>query len=128
MLYAYAEWQFRRGRRLGDGSTEGDNKDSVVRQQSKFFGKKKEEARKTFEGPPEFPEPLRYLWSWFQEISLGIASNGMSYPVITWRDLEAWSNLTGQELQPREARNIIGLGNLRANIMSEKPKTDAGKN
>lgn len=52
----------------------------------------------------------------------------MSYPVITWTELDAWASRTRQDPDPREARTIIILGTMHANIMSEKLKTDAGKN
>lgn len=76
---------------------------------------------------PQLPEPLRYLWTWFQEIIRGVQGNGYSYPVITWEALDCWARLTRQDVSPREAKTLIVLGTMHANIMSEKIKTDAGK-
>lgn len=78
--------------------------------------------------PPEFPEALRYLWTWFLELLGGLQGNGFSYPVIGWSDLDCWSRLTGQEVSPREARTIVKLGVMHANILSEKPKSNGNKN
>lgn len=77
--------------------------------------------------PPEFPHPIRYVWLWFQEIVRGVQGNGWSFPIITWSELESWSRLTQTELLPREARTIIALGTMQANIMSEKKRSDGGK-
>jgi hypothetical protein len=78
--------------------------------------------------PPEFPHAIGYVWQWFAEVVRGIQGNGYSYPVITWTELDCWARLTRQEISPREARTIIILGTMHANIMSEKIKKDAGKN
>ncbi len=76
---------------------------------------------------PIFPEPLRYVWNWYQELRAGVQGNGTTYPVITWEALHCWSRLMRQEIAPREARTIISLGNLWAGIMGEK-KPDAANN
>lgn len=77
--------------------------------------------------PPEFPQPIGYVWFWFQEIIRGIQGNGWSVPLITWSDLDSWSRLTATELMPREAKTIIALGVIRTNVMSEKKSKDGGK-
>lgn len=38
----------------------------------------------------------------------------------TWQDLAAWAALTGEILQPWESRCLIGLGALRAHILTEE--------
>jgi hypothetical protein len=70
--------------------------------------------------PPPFPEPLSYLWDWFKEIRPGVQGNGYSYPVITWTEFDCWANRMKQDPEPREARAIIILGTMHANILSEK--------
>lgn len=70
------------------------------------------------EGPP-FPDLLDYLWTWFAEISIGIASTGMAPPVVTWADVAAWRQQTGEVMEPWEARAIVSLGALRAGIAAE---------
>jgi hypothetical protein len=78
--------------------------------------------------PPEFPEPLAYIWASFCEIIQGIQGNGWSHPVITWECLAAWSRLTENVLEPREAIAIIKLGSLRAGILNEAlNKKNGGK-
>ncbi len=76
--------------------------------------------------PPPFPEPLRYVWNWYQEIRAGVQGNGMIYPVVTWEALDCWARLMRQQVQPRDYRTIIALSNMWASIMGEK-KPDAGK-
>ncbi len=71
------------------------------------------------EGPP-FPEPLDYLWSWFVGHSAGMASGGMSYPVITWEGLRAWSLQMRVDLEPWEADLMINLSCIRSNVHAEK--------
>jgi hypothetical protein len=76
------------------------------------------------EGPP-FPDEVEYLWRWFNELSLGIASNGMSPAQVTWRDVEAWARMTSRSLATWEARALVTLGVARANIAAQeaaKPK------
>lgn len=59
------------------------------------------------------------------EISLGVAANGMSPVQIAWRDLVDWSDLTGNALEPWEARALVTLGVVRMNIQSEKLTTES---
>lgn len=62
----------------------------------------------------------------FLELSLGITSNGMAPPVITWVDVQAFDIAGDHGLQPWEKRMLVKLGNLRASIMAEeKPKKPA---
>jgi hypothetical protein len=121
-LYVYAEWHFRNGRKLGNGGTEGDHRKSAAAQFAKLGIKTKVEIP-----PPEFPAAIGHVWHWFQEIIRGVQGNGYSYPVITWTELDCWARLTRRDISPREARTIIVLGTMHANIMSEKIKTDGGK-
>lgn len=68
---------------------------------------------------PAFPDILDYLWRFYGEVSLGIASNGMGPAQITWRDVAAWTWLTGNVLEPWEARCLVQLGLVRASVVSE---------
>jgi hypothetical protein len=122
-LYAYAEWDFRNGRKLGDGATEGQHKTSAAKQMEALGWKTA--ASEVLIPPPEFPHAIAHVWQWFHEVVRGVQGNGMSYPVITWTELDCWARLTQQEISPREAKTIIVLGTMHANIMSEKTKTDA---
>jgi hypothetical protein len=77
--------------------------------------------------PPPFPEPLRYLWEWFCEILQGIDGNGWSQPVVSWMAIDSWSRMTRQEVAPRDARTIVRMGVMRANILAEKPKANGSQ-
>ena len=78
------------------------------------------------EGPP-FPEPLDYLWMWFVLHSMGMASGGMSYPVITWEGLHAWSSQMQIDLEPWEAEVMVTLSVARANVHAEKMEAERKK-
>jgi hypothetical protein len=69
------------------------------------------------------PDLLRYLWDWFEEISLGLSSDGFGPPLVTWEALAAWCCLTLNALEPWEATTLVRLGRQKAHIDSEpKPK------
>jgi hypothetical protein len=82
------------------------------------MGNKKAAAQANPEGPP-FPEPLDYLWSWFNVHSRGLASGGEGYPPVTWEGLRAWSAQMHIDLEPWEAETLITLGFMRVNIYAE---------
>jgi hypothetical protein len=66
---------------------------------------------------------LRYVWNWFCELASGLAVTGMAPSVVTWEGLESWARQMGVDLEPREARTLVRLGQKRAEILSEeKPK------
>jgi hypothetical protein len=69
---------------------------------------------------PDFPWPLEYLWNDFNEISLGLASNGFGAALITWESLQAWQRLRGLEIDPNDASTLIRLSHRRAVILEEK--------
>lgn len=59
----------------------------------------------------------------------GIAPNGMAPVAIGWRDLSAWCDLTGNVLEPWEARLIVRLSSVRAQIAGENDgKPDGNSN
>ena len=61
---------------------------------------------------------LAYLWEYFNEISMGMSMNGMSYPTISWKCLAAWRELMRIDLEPWEWRALLKLGGLRATVLS----------
>jgi hypothetical protein len=71
------------------------------------------------EAPP-FPEVVAYLWGWFNEIIAGVPAGGMGPQVMTWSDLRAWADLTGEAVEPWEARALVRLGITRASVLSEE--------
>lgn len=60
------------------------------------------------EGPP-FPEALRYLWGWWQELELGRTWREGSPSAVTFAEVRAWSELTGTELRPDEAVALVEI-------------------
>ncbi|MCW5695776.1 MAG: hypothetical protein KIS96_03465 [Bauldia sp.] len=121
-LLEWAEHEFRLDRKLDDGATERDHLESAARQ-LKALGRQPK-AEPTVDGPP-FPDELDYLYRWFMEISLGLASSGMAPAVVTWRDITDWQEQTGEIVEPWEARALVSLGALRASIAVEKTKKKA---
>ncbi|OFX06350.1 MAG: hypothetical protein A3E78_11675 [Alphaproteobacteria bacterium RIFCSPHIGHO2_12_FULL_63_12] len=71
------------------------------------------------EAPP-FPNLITYLWIWFWEIHNGCGSNGWGPAEITWRDLSAWSELTGNFLEPWECAALMQLSASYVRIRSAK--------
>ena len=104
-LYRYAEWDFRNGRRLGDGASEGDHRKSAAAQFAKLGIKPKHDV---VIPPPEFPHAIGHVWTWFTEVIRGVQGNGYSYPVITWTELDCWARLTRQEISPTDNRVYTG--------------------
>ena len=124
-LVDWAEFEFRKGRKTSDGSTEGEQYESAARQLA-ALGKTKAAALASPEGPP-FPEELGYLWGWFLLHSMGMSSGGMSYPVITWEGLHAWSLQMRIDLAPWESEVMMSLSCTRANVHAEKTMADRKK-
>jgi hypothetical protein len=78
------------------------------------------------ESPP-FPEPLGYLWAWFVQHSMGMASGGMAHPVITWEGLLAWSLQMHIDIEPWEAEVMMSLSCARANVHAEHMEPERKK-
>lgn len=94
----------------------GDHAESAARQFAKLGMKPK--IAPVIEGP-ECPRQLVYLWNYFHEISMGLASNGMGPPLVTWESLVAWSRFSRVALMGWEARALVDLGYKRAIVQSE---------
>lgn len=115
---AFAEHNFRLDVRRPDGSTERDHLEAAQRQIDNIPNWKGN--REAVPPSPPFPTQLAYLWRWFVELSMGIASNGMGPAVVTWEALDAWSrSFLRIDLSYWEALTLIRLGNARAVIESE---------
>lgn len=54
---------------------------------------------------------------------MGLAQNGMAPPAVTWEGLKAWCEQMRVTLEPWEARAMVTLGTVRANVDAET-KTD----
>lgn len=68
---------------------------------------------------PKLPPLLAYLWGWFGEFAMGMASGGMGPAVATWEGLTAWCARMRVDLEPWEAKAMIRLGHIRAVVQSE---------
>jgi len=115
----YAEHAFRLGARHDDGASVGDHLESGAEQMRKFGLKPKVAV---LPDAPPFPDPLLYLWTWFNEHCLGLACSGMAPPMATWESLSAWCALTRISLEPWEANAMISMSAKRAQISMEKTK------
>ncbi len=125
-LLAFAEHEFRLGRKRADGASEREHLDAAQRQIAQLPGwKGKKEIIP--EGPP-FPADLGYLWELFVGHSLGLSANGMGPALVTWEGLHAWCELMGHELEHWEALALVRLGHLRAVIESENASKDRSPN
>lgn len=117
----YAEYVFRRGQTVADGSTQGDHLDSAARQLATLPGRKRTAPTIIIPDEPPFPEELRYLFFWFIDICAGLASTGFGPAMVTWEAITAWQRLMDiGPVEPWEVRVLVDLGILRARVSSEK--------
>jgi hypothetical protein len=66
---------------------------------------------------------LRHVWEWFIEINAAATGGGGMGPVtISWVDLKAWADMTGEQPEPWEVRLILQLSNLQARIAADASK------
>lgn len=115
-LLRYAEHEARRSRKLGDGATAGEHADAAADIWAKT-GKRPKVAPQA-DAPP-FPFEIEHVWSWFNEIIAGCEA-GWGPAIITWISLDAWCAMTGNALEPWEARALVRLGARRANVLTEE--------
>lgn len=69
---------------------------------------------------PYCPDELVHVWNWFAEIISGVAPNGMGPSQVTWRDVLAWSQLTGEQPSAFEVRVILGLSGKRVEVLESE--------
>lgn len=62
---------------------------------------------------------LAYLWGWFLELHNGRGAGFSTLNPITYTDIEAWSRLSGNELQAWEVKAIKAI-----DAVACKPKDD----
>lgn len=66
------------------------------------------------------------MWEWYCDISPGASGGGGMGPVtITWLDLGAWCERVHETLEPWEARLIVRLSVMQANIEGEEAEKRA---
>lgn len=110
-------------RKTSDGASYGDHAESARRQFEKLG---KTPKRPIIAEEPEFPQLIDHLWRWFNEIIAGVPPGGFGPQVMPWSDMRAWCELTGERLEPWEARALIRLGIVRVNVLSEEVKSSGG--
>ncbi len=67
------------------------------------------DAEPVVQEAPEFPEPVGYVWDWFQELAGRRTGGGVGPNPLTHQEIEAWSRLTGVTLELRELRLLLRL-------------------
>lgn len=72
-----------------------------------------------FTQPVERPVELDYLWRWFIELHHARSNNGMGPSVITYQDILAWSQMTGNRPQRFELETIKSLDHIYFESLTE---------
>jgi hypothetical protein len=94
-----------------DGSSQRDHLEAVERTMNRPLA--------ALDGPP-LPDICEHIWRWFQELSAGRGSNGFGINPIGYRDIEAWSTLTGTIVRPGEVKTIMILDQTFLRVISAK--------
>lgn len=76
---------------------------------------------------PPFPAQLDYLWQYYCQHTLGMASSGMAPAKVTWEGLKSWCRLMKIKLDPEEALVLVRLGHESAVAQSEEINKAAKK-
>jgi len=116
----FAEYEFRRNRKVSDGATEGDHLESGARQLANMPGKRRRVIEEIIPEAPPFPYELQYLFTWYIEITQGLPSGGFGPSLMTWEAIAAWQRLMDVgPLEPWEVKTLVDLGMLRARVSAE---------
>lgn len=70
---------------------------------------------------PAIPESVAYLWAYFWELSRARSNNGFGPLALQYSDIEAWTRLTRQKLDPWELNAIVSLDALYLESLAKKP-------
>lgn len=82
--------------------------------EAKKFGRRDELL-----GHDQPPDGFEYLWQTFFDVRQG-ASQGFDGASLSWRDIEAYQNVTGSRLTAWEAEAIMAMdGALRAGLAED---------
>jgi hypothetical protein len=73
---------------------------------------------------PPLPENAAHLWAYFWELSRARSHNGFGYLALQFTDIEAWSRMTRQKLDPWELNAILRLDSLYLESLAKKPKPE----
>lgn len=75
---------------------------------------------------PQMPEVLKYLWKWFWELD-GERDSGFGPSRIKCRDMQAWSEMTGQHLTTWEVKLLRKIDAAYLQHLGEKNKAGKGE-
>jgi hypothetical protein len=112
-LIEWAEHHFKLQQSSSDGASIAEHLESG-REQLNKIKLRKSPARPipSDDEAPEFPWPLNYLWEYFLEIADAVPRDDVGAPMITWGDIESWSELMGVRLEPWELRAVVVIGRV----------------
>ena len=68
--------------------------------------------------PKDFPDSLLYVWQSFIELSQARQAGLNGPSSLTYTDIKAWSELTGNELSPVDVEIIKKLDTLYLKVMN----------
>ncbi|NIA10012.1 MAG: hypothetical protein GWP10_09860 [Nitrospiraceae bacterium] len=83
--------------RLNKKNEQGISRREELEQVEKQTGK-----RPAGLGCQEIPDCVKYLWEWFWEINESRSSNGFGLNPISYLEIQAWNNLTMNQVHPWE--------------------------
>lgn len=70
---------------------------------------------------------MAQILEWFWELHAGRTGNGFGPDPITWPAIDAWSRVTGTDLQPWEVRALIRLDCLWLDRAANPPEPELPK-
>jgi len=107
-LVEFAEWTFEL-----DKPQEGGSKREHLEQVERQIGYAPRELE-----PPEFPFLVQHIWSAFISLSTGRTAGFNGPNPITFEQIKAWKELTGQPLSPRDVEAIKSLDAVYVRVMN----------
>ena len=114
-IIEYGEAQFKLNKLQEDGSTLRDHLLSGWRQKHYDPRYKPEELK--YSHLPFLATPV---WNYYNSLSSRRAVTEFGPACITWQDLKAWQDMTGNKLQEWELKAILALDDAYISAWSEK--------
>ncbi len=66
-------------------------------------------AAKLAEVPDAPPDVLAYLWGWYVELAMTRSAGFAGADPLTYREIEAWSQLTDRRPRPHEVQALMTM-------------------
>ena len=110
-MLEFAEWSFKLSRQDKDGISLEDH----LKQVWKTTKRKPAELE-----PPNFPDVIGYVWSWFLELNAARPTTGFGAAPITYSEISCWNTLTGARVSSWEVALLKDLDILFLRSRSEK--------